>query len=329
VIHKINSRGDKTLREKLLAIYAQKSAPGQRVTDDEVVDAIKSIPPHFANATAIVPSTRTFYDTPGRRWPWNTAGSFTPAIFYPGEMIGLGTDGYATHLDDTAAFKFLGLFEGHFLDTTLPPSTLESMPISQPLTFSMPLASGTASRVTDIGKKVYAVDNAHVQIGTGGLTFGNLVGTIVDIQGTGNPEALTGSEVVIKAAALDYGVAGAIDILPLVVPISATDASRSVYIATSPMRFNAVSYSHTVGSTSGTLQIEKLTGTTAPGSGTVLLTGTIDMSAATAANTVVNGVLIATLASLLLATGDRLGIKIGGTLTSLAGAIASISVTPQ
>ena len=66
------------------------------------------------------------------------------------------------------------------------------------------------------------------------------------------------------------------------------------------------------------------------GSGTVLLTGTIDLSSGTgpAANTIVNGVLIATVASLTFAAGDRVSIKIAGTMTALAGAIVSIGLAP-
>jgi hypothetical protein len=88
----------------------------------------------------------------------------------------------------------------------------------------------------------------------------------------------------------------------------------------------AVSTIFATASSSGTLTVEKLTGTTAPGSGTVLLTGTLALSGT--ANTVANGTLIATVASLTLAIGDRIGIVIAGTMTSLVGGQATILMTP-
>lgn len=98
---------------------------------------------------------------------------------------------------------------------------------------------------------------------------------------------------------------------------AATAVSRSVLIAPVAYQITGVQAVWGVASASGTLTIEKLTGTQAPGGGTVLLTGTI--STAGAANTVATGVLIATLASLQFAAGDRLGLVFGGTETGLVG----------
>lgn len=108
------------------------------------------------------------------------------------------------------------------------------------------------------------------------------------------------------------------------ITLTATDASRSAAIVSRKMKLIGVNYVHATGSTSGTLQIEKCTGTTAPGSGTVLLTGTIDMSATTVANTVTAGTLIATAATLTFAAGDRVTVKLAGTLTNLVGAIVTL-----
>lgn len=107
---------------------------------------------------------------------------------------------------------------------------------------------------------------------------------------------------------------------------SATDASRAVFICTRPMRLKACSSMFTTASTSGTWTVEKLTGTTAAGSGTALLTGTVALSGS--ANTVANGTLIATVASLTFAAGDRVSIVIAGTMTNLVGAIGTITLTP-
>lgn len=105
----------------------------------------------------------------------------------------------------------------------------------------------------------------------------------------------------------------------VIIPLSATSVSDNVWIAPFACELVAVREAHRVASTSGTLQVQKLTGTTAPGSGTSLLTGTVSLSGT--ANTVVSGTLIATTASLRFAAGDRLGTLIAGTMTNLAGSV--------
>lgn len=77
-------------------------------------------------------------------------------------------------------------------------------------------------------------------------------------------------------------------------------------------------------SSSGTLQLEKATGTQATGSGTNLLTGTVDLS--TAANTVNSGTLVATAATLTFASGNRLNAVLGGTLTGLANCCITVGL---
>ena len=108
--------------------------------------------------------------------------------------------------------------------------------------------------------------------------------------------------------------------------LTATDATRVIMICTRPMKMTAVKAVFSTASSSGTITVEKLTGTTAPGSGTVLLTGTIALSGT--ANTVASGTLIATTASLTFATGDRFGIVIAGTMTSLVGGQLTAEFAP-
>lgn len=79
------------------------------------------------------------------------------------------------------------------------------------------------------------------------------------------------------------------------------------------------------GGASCVADIEKLTGTTAPGSGTALGTGSFNCQTALV-NTVTAYTLTGTTATLQLAAGDRLGIKLGGTLTSLAGLTATVTM---
>jgi hypothetical protein len=75
-------------------------------------------------------------------------------------------------------------------------------------------------------------------------------------------------------------------------------------------------WSH-VGGSGAAATVEKLTGTTAPGSGAALLTAAFDLT--TTANTVGTGTLTATTSDLQLAAGNRLGVKLSGTLTALTG----------
>lgn len=71
---------------------------------------------------------------------------------------------------------------------------------------------------------------------------------------------------------------------------------------------------HQTASTSGTLQIEKLTGTQALDGGVNVLNATISLSAT--ADTVVSGTLSTVPADIRLTRGDRLAMKDAGTLTN-------------
>jgi len=73
------------------------------------------------------------------------------------------------------------------------------------------------------------------------------------------------------------------------------------------------------------IDVEKLTGTTAPGAGTVLGTGSYDCNA-TANNTVTTYTLTGTTATLQFAAGNRIAVKMGGTLTGLRGGSVMIQV---
>jgi hypothetical protein len=82
-----------------------------------------------------------------------------------------------------------------------------------------------------------------------------------------------------------------------------------------------------------TAYIEKLTGTTAPGSGTTVMSGTFDMKAT--ANTLQQATLTTAgtgdsdTANLQFAAGDRVGIKFSATGTELAGVVISMAFAPN
>lgn len=79
---------------------------------------------------------------------------------------------------------------------------------------------------------------------------------------------------------------------------------------------------HGTASTSGTLMPEKASGTTAVGSGTDLLTGTVSLAGT--ANTAVTGTLVSSAATRRFKTGDRLGLDFGGTVTNFAGGLVTM-----
>ncbi len=96
------------------------------------------------------------------------------------------------------------------------------------------------------------------------------------------------------------------------------------FIVPTACYLTSVKVSFEAASTSGTLQIERLTGTLAPGSGTAMLASTISLSGT--ANTVVSGVISVASASVQLNAGDRVALKYGGTLTNLTGLCVTIEL---
>lgn len=112
--------------------------------------------------------------------------------------------------------------------------------------------------------------------------------------------------------------------ITLAIPLTAASVSETVWTAPFACELVGASSVFRVASTSGTVQVQKLTGTTAPGSGSNLLTGTISLSGT--ANSVAGGSTIATTATKRLAAGDRLGVLIAGTMTSLAGGVLTLTL---
>lgn len=107
---------------------------------------------------------------------------------------------------------------------------------------------------------------------------------------------------------------------------SATSSYSVFFIAPVAMRLFEVRETHAVAGTDGsavTLNIEKLTGTLAPGSGTLLLNNAFNLKGAI--NTVTTGTITTFAASFNLAQNDRLAFVLTGTPTSVQN--VSVSVT--
>lgn len=110
---------------------------------------------------------------------------------------------------------------------------------------------------------------------------------------------------------------------------AATDTNYSViFIAPVAMSVESFKEVHTTAGTDAgavTLQLEKLTSTTAPGSGTTMLSTALSLKAT--ANTVQTGSLTTTLANRALAIGNRLALKKSGTLTAVANVTVLIELS--
>lgn len=106
--------------------------------------------------------------------------------------------------------------------------------------------------------------------------------------------------------------------LPFILPGTTAQTSTnysSIFIVPQTMVLLGVKEVHAVAGSGGTLQVQKLTGTTAPGSGTNMLSTTISLTAT--ANTVQTGVLSTVLTDVQLKAGDRIGLVLSGTPTNL------------
>ena len=114
--------------------------------------------------------------------------------------------------------------------------------------------------------------------------------------------------------------------LPGAAPATAGNFN-AFWIAPFACRVVGIKESHAVAGSDGgavTLVVEKLTGTTAPGSGVSQQSANIDLKGT--ANTVQSPALSATAADLALAIGDRLALKLTGTPTSLASVVVVVQL---
>jgi hypothetical protein len=108
-------------------------------------------------------------------------------------------------------------------------------------------------------------------------------------------------------------------------PVSSATVDTNVFVATGPVEVVGVSEVHTVAGddvSAVTLDVTKCDGTEAPASGVTVLASTFDLKGT--ANTVVDKALTATKANRKLVSGERLGINITGTPTTLAGGVVTI-----
>jgi len=119
------------------------------------------------------------------------------------------------------------------------------------------------------------------------------------------------------------------DVINIVFPSSdgETAARYSVfYNVPNPMELIKVIVSFTAASTSGTLQLEKLTGTQAPGGGLTILDSTVSLAGT--ANTLVTRNQRQMTSARVFLEGDRIALLDGGTLTNLRDLVITIYYKP-
>lgn len=105
---------------------------------------------------------------------------------------------------------------------------------------------------------------------------------------------------------------------PITVDLNANSVDKHVFIADANYQvIGAKVVVSTAGVAGSTVQITKCTSTVAPASGAALLTSALTLAGT--ANFVFSGTLSSTTADLQLVAGDRIGVDMTGTLTSLVG----------
>lgn len=203
---------------------------------------------------------------------------------------------------------------------------------------------------------------------TGGLGFGSSAGGAASLVGgaggatglggavavtAGAPTAANGSSVTIAAsagagstnaggdvnivpgAAVSTGIPGEFKVNGNAGTMCATyyftgtpaATSQVFYLATRAVRLQQISEVHsTAAGGTSTLDVTKDTGTTAPAGGTALTSAAFNL--ASTANTVQNGTLSATVATITLAAGDRLAAKFNHAIQSSAGVVVTACMSP-
>lgn len=127
-------------------------------------------------------------------------------------------------------------------------------------------------------------------------------------------------------------VASAFDFYaPFHAQAAAAMVDQSFYIAPFPVQVSRIDFVAAVAETTAAtlnVQVTKDVSTDAPGAGTDLLTNNVNagFNAKATANTVQNGILTGTIASLQLAVGNRLSVDFSAAATELVGVTIIVSL---
>jgi hypothetical protein len=112
---------------------------------------------------------------------------------------------------------------------------------------------------------------------------------------------------------------------PVTAILTAASVAQPIFIADVPVTVTGAQEVHAVvGGAGATVTVEHLTGTQAPGTGTVIFTAPLSLTST--ANTVQKATLATASSTINLAVGDRLNTVFSGTLTGLAGGFLQLTV---
>lgn len=209
-------------------------------------------------------------------------------------------------------------------------------------------AWGLATRTVIAGETVTAIRKGIVDgLDVSAYDYGQLIylsdtdGRVADAPGTiVTPigRVVPGTAVTLGTAPdrlleLDFSLAAQLFEVELLAWLNADCVDRAFFVANRPCQLVAVREIHAVaGNDAGavSLQVTKDTGTDAPGAGTDLLTNNTNagFDLKGTANTVQVGTLTGTVASLQLATGNRLSGDFAGTVTTLSGLALTATLLP-
>jgi hypothetical protein len=161
----------------------------------------------MANPTTQVSHATTGYDDNCFYWPLRS-GSDAAKTYQTGQMIGKYSNGYAGDFDDaTDDLVFLGIVDGHPVQVDSGDAAgAKLVRLRRPQFIEIQLASGTASKASHIGSTAYAYDAGKAALS--GTTYANVIGYIKDVKGSGMPNSLTGTLLVVAPPAID-NIAGA------------------------------------------------------------------------------------------------------------------------
>lgn len=144
----------------------------------------------MANATARVARAHRSYPNENIAHSWDTLAA--QVQLYNSAMVGVKTNGYLAKFDDTQSLRFFGIIlddpslsggQGPKLPNngattgTAGDGTLD-VDVKQPPAFEINI---TAVAITDIGRRVYALDDQTGTLDPSATTYANVIGTVRDL----------------------------------------------------------------------------------------------------------------------------------------------------
>lgn len=144
----------------------------------------------MANAIARVPTAMRSVLDERLSHSWGTLSA--AVTVYTGAMVGLNA-GYLANFDDTASMRFFGIVLEDHGNPVLPSNGAATstagdgtadLDVKQPPAFELAIA-GVA--ITDIGRRVYALDNQTGTLSPSATTYANLIGVVKDLVYAANP----------------------------------------------------------------------------------------------------------------------------------------------